>query len=216
VAERPILFSVRMVRAILAGEKTQTRRVIKHPTRGVVKFSSYLGYMLTREGTALLNGPDYPDGRDDEVRCPYGVPGDKLWVRERWKLRPNASGVERQGPDGDGAIYAATWDKAGGHDWKPSIHMPRWASRITLKVARVRVEPLQNITEDDVKAEGIRFDGTYWLAGTHPVKGTLQCWATPQQAFKRAWDEIHGQKISWSDNPWVWVVEFRRMEDIRG
>ena len=94
--------------------------------------------------------------------------------------------------------------------WKPSIHMPRWASRILLEIVSVRVERLQDISEEDAKSEGVRWDGEYWRGGTHPIKKTDQCWSTVSDAFKALWKAINGPG-SWDANPWVWVIEFKRI-----
>lgn len=215
--ERPIIFSAPMVRRILAGEKTQTRRTIRHRTRGLVEGSSRLGYMLVDGNVALLNGPDYPDVPGDEVPCPFGTVGDILWVREAFQyVEPQWLNVSANAPVSQlnpalRVAYRANHEAADS-TWRPSIYMPRWASRITLEITGLRVSRLTDITEDDIKAEGIRFDGTYWLAGTHPIKGTVQCWATAQQAFQRAWDEINEERAPWAKCPWVWVVEFRRVD----
>jgi hypothetical protein len=171
MSERPILFSGPMVRALLEGRKTQTRRIVKgHP------------HVLPP-----LN-----------IGCPYGVPGDRLWVRETW--HPSDSGPE---------LYAADYDskeRAGVEAWKPSIHMPRRASRITLEVTDVRVERLQDITEDEARAEGC--DGK-----SCPV-GNLRAWSASQCRYQFAWlwDEINGSRAAWSDNPYVWAITFRRIQ----
>jgi hypothetical protein len=101
--------------------------------------------------------------------------------------------------------------RAAGWRGRPSIHMPRWASRITLEVTAVRPERLHDISEEDAAAEGIEFDGNWWRAGTHPVKGTLQCWPSARRAFERLWCEINGED-SWNANAWLWVYAFRRVD----
>jgi hypothetical protein len=193
---RPILFGGPMVRAILAGRKTQTRRVIRY---------------AHADGLGLWTAPPLGGYFAEHVfgacyaklaPCPYGVPGDRLWVREAW--------ADHVGPFGESrfALYRADGDERAG-PWRPSIFMPRWASRITLEVTAVRVERLQQISEEDAKAEGMEFDGTWWLGGTHPVKGTLQCWPTAAKAFERGWDSINGKRAPWDANPWVWAIAFR-------
>jgi len=179
--ERPILFSAPMVRAILAGQKTQTRRVMKKlPPQ---KF----GCSHSIKDCIFGKGWSFNDARGncacDGVRCPYGEPGDRLWVRETW-----AHAI------GGGFHYKADY----GHSdwlWKPSIHMPRRASRITLEVAGVRVERLQDISEADAYAEGV--EATEY--GQFPAPS----------AFKYLWESINGPE-SWISNPWVWVVEFKK------
>ena len=187
--ERPILFSVPMVRAILDGHKTQTRRVVS------------------------------PRIYCHELhRCPYGVPGDQLWVRETWDLVPQDSK-----PSTDGS---SVWDihyAAGGKEktiempprfnpvlytpqrWRPSIHMPRLASRITLEVKDVRVVRVQDISRDDCLAEGI---GTPCRKfGYHGEYCNCIDW------FSNLWDSINAKRgFGWDVNPWVWVIEFERVE----
>ncbi len=226
--EHPILFSGPMVRAILAGTKTQTRRVVKpqpQPFQSNDRPGRWWWFNVHRKG--------WPEGRIHEAMldaaiipfCPYGAPGDRLWVRETWKPWPNTAGPELRGPDDMGAIYAATWDKSGGHGWKPSIHMPRWASRITLEVTGVRVERLQEISEADAQAEGVEpnwsgpLDG--WSAEEHGFIGVLDTNAddqdgyfrTAREAFQQLWDSINATRgYGWESNPWVWVVEFKAVQ----
>lgn len=187
--ERPIIFSGDMVRAILAGRKTQTRRVVKD--QNAVEFSEE-----TREPLYVhsINCPGYCDyacnggGYGDS---PYGVPGDRLWVREKIgiQLTPNdkyPNGLVEYGADyHDGVDFIY---EGGGSAWTPSIFMPRWASRITLEITGVRVERVQEITYLDAIAEGV--DRDYHLL----------------------WDRINAKRgYPWSANPWVWVVEFKRV-----
>ncbi len=188
--ERPILFSAPMVRAILAGTKTQTRRVVGglHPDCHSVR----------------PFGIDFkfydPFGRlTQATRCPYGQPGDRLWVREAWAV-PHR--YDHLGPSnipvlGVRTHYAAT-EERGGLRWRPSIHMCRWASRITLEVTGVRVERLQDISEADAAAEGIPHSEV-----SPPDMDTF--------AFRHLWESINGPG-SWDANPWVWVVEFKRAQ----
>lgn len=170
MADRPILFSAPMVRAMLAGTKTQTRRVAK-PKRSIEPMT-------------------------DE--CPYGQPGDLLWVRETWAWY----GCER---DPREVLYRAdTSNLPESHGrWRPSIHMPRWASRITLRVTGVRVERLQDITEVDAIAEGAQ----PFRLPCHPQRETLR----HVDGFALLWESINGAG-SWDANPWVWVVEFERVQ----
>lgn len=239
--ERPILFSAPMVRAILEGRKTQTRRVVaQQPTfdrRGVTSAS-----WAERDGLWMFPNVA-PEVR---VRCPYGQPGDRLYVRETW-ARVNsecgpgfayrADGDFHQ-PDYDGENFGAgpsfnyakypgdysMWygdllRGADGHPWSPSIHMPRWASRIDLEVTGVRVERLQDISEEDADCEGVlgceRCNGVGWI-NTGPDGGE-QCDApgcgdgTLVDLFRALWESINGPG-SWDANPWVWVVEFRRVK----
>jgi len=187
VKERPILFSTEMVRAILEGRKTQTRRVIK-PKPWLID-PHKVEYNLWECG----------DGKETYlIKCPYGKPGDLLWVRETWGL------YDTQPKDGpgkallfyrasDGESYELRYQL-----WRPSIFMPRWASRITLKIINVRVERLQDISEEDAIKEGATFRKGEW--------GELD-------AFNYIWDSINAKRgYSWDSNPWVWVIEFKRVE----
>ena len=204
--ERPILFSGAMIRAILGGSKTQTRRVVN---------PKHLAYMDVHQG---LREPTNVEA------CPYGQTGDQLWVRETWGARfshADFGGVALHWNDLRGplkkyrthqnlALYAmsANGQYCGG--WIPSIHMPRWASRITLEITGVRVERLQDISEADAMAEGCtkNHNGYFW-GGPHPESGLKQL-ATAQSAYQDLWESINGPG-SWDVNPWVWVIEFRRL-----
>lgn len=205
--ERPILFRGSMVRAILEGRKTQTRRVMSpQPTEGGLR----AGWHWTARG-----GWDYPiDDRPSSKRalvsvCPYGMPGDRLWVRETWqawnctshehdewepitreaRMVPWAEWFEQNGHP-EAIEYRADGKSQG--PWTPAIHMPRWACRLVLEVTDVRVERLQDISEEDAKAEGLCFDGKWWLGAEHPVKETPKVYPHATQAFQSLWEEIHG------------------------
>jgi hypothetical protein len=208
VKERPILFSSPMVRAILDGTKTVTRRIYKPRPQDNV---------------------NDPLGPLWSLPSPYGAPGDRLWVRETWQaihvsVDPETGygddvyAAEQIPSDARGGwwspVYAATDPQANDHKddrgfpWRPGIHMPRWASRIDLEVVSVRVERLHAITEEDAKAEGVeRYDDdgvTYY----GPLNRGHACAAV---AFERLWREINGIE-SWLADPWVWRVEFKRVE----
>lgn len=223
--ERPILFSCEMVRAILDGRKTQTRRVVTDRVLNKCMPSRHPSFAF-----------------DAVTLCPYGVPGDRLWVRETWKcswwgegeperIAYKAGGKtqeiryaesvsydlwsERMAEGGADDLEKAGW-KVGEDDifrhedcnrvaandlrWRPSIVMPRWASRITLEVTDVRVERLQDISEGDVWAEGAiesgEFEEGYSAVGF----------------FRELWESINGEG-SWDANPWVWVIDF---EEVKG
>lgn len=172
--ERPILFSGPMVRAILEGRKTQTRRRVK----GVDDL--YVGV----EDGKVWQMDEYGDTHD--VPCPFGVPGDRLWVRETW-CRGRAFVFYRADCPGEGkpSEYTDEWNAPFVDRWHPSIHMPRSASRITLEVVSVRVERLADISDADAKAEG---------------------YASASEFLGAPW------AVSVGPNPWVWVVEFKRVE----
>ncbi len=180
--ERPILFSGPMVRAILSGAKTQTRRIFKGTTEHKGRYNpEYVRVHQHAEGWAQI--------------CPYGKPGDRLWVKETF----SAHGA--LGADGR-IVYRA--DVPGerephGLHWKPSIFMPRVASRITLEIESVRVERLQDISADDCLAEGITAD-----------QAQLGSDASWRAAYCRLWESINGAG-SWKLNPYVWAITFRRL-----
>ena len=195
--ERPILFSAPMVRALLNGTKTQTRRAVK---------AKHLPWLEN----SVLN---FLDGKWNQRPLPYGKPGDRLWVRETWAHEIHALAAMRE-EDGPFA-YAATDSVQHrlGEKWRPSIFMPRWASRITLEITRVLVERLQDISEEDAIAEGCakNHNGYYW-GGPHAVSGLKQM-ATAVSAYQDLWESINGPG-SWDANPWVWVIEFKRVVEI--
>ena len=216
--ERPILFSGPMVRAILAGRKTQTRRVVKV---GAMK-PDELAFVFDDERGQWEVGLLADQGRWAHAwwaRCPYGAPGDRLWVRETFaSFRAEGQPVTprdaryvvlRDGAQvyADGKTYPPLAAYAAGAfdaiKWRPSIHMPRWASRITLEVVSVRVERLQSITEEDARAEGVEPNVLHVLAKT----GTDHL-----ASFELLWDRINGKRAPWDSNPWVWAVEFRRVQ----
>lgn len=179
--ERPILFSGPMVRAILEKRKTQTRRVIKPQPEAWAH--DMVGWELAMPNCRPL----YPDSFARSY-CPYGQPGDRLWVRETWTI-PDPT-------DKRTVCYRSSNDPiTTGEKWKPSIYMPRWASRITLEITGVRVERLQDISESDAKAEGCPHYET--------PDGTCSYWF-------REYLKKHGH-MEWDANPWVWVVEFKRV-----
>lgn len=205
MTERPILFSGPMVRALLAGKKTQTRRALKtQPSATPTVFKAYRDKRGMKPVMAAIW--DAAEGEDDGCTCPYGVPGDRLWVRENGWQRPErsardmANGADTWAPyyyDADGE------DAESLREWKfkrrPSIHMPRWASRLWLEITAVRVQQLQAISDADAFAEGI--DG----------EGLLRAQGHPPTAYRKVWEAINGDG-SWADNPWVWVVEFKRTQ----
>jgi hypothetical protein len=206
--ERPILFKGRLVRAILAGAKTQTRRALRLPAWITDQAGAIdrLRYQLGRgEYPGLAK---YVDGRPvRRFTCPYGAPGERLWVRE---THAQFAVGNRTGDAPLCVAYRATCGEDGGFDyvhngdeimrlkvtkWTPAIHMPRWASRIDLEVTAVRVERLHDITEEDAHAEGVAL-------GEGDTNATRR--------FFEGWREINGDE-SWDANPWVWVVSFRRV-----
>ncbi|MBG3130391.1 hypothetical protein I4674_11410 [Proteus mirabilis] len=190
--ERGIIFNAEMVKAILDGRKTQTRRIVKNvmldngiwlkkPTK-------------TRSGTTthVLDAPKHN-------LCPLGKIGDRLYVREAFK-----AGVCTESTIAYKATHKPSDLEEGWYEeikWTPSIHMPRRYSRITLEITNIRVERLNNISNDDAKSEGC----WYGRGGGVPDKAI-----TPSDQFPTLWEEIYGDG-SWSSNPWVWVIEFKRI-----
>jgi len=211
--ERPILFSGAMVRAILEGKKSQTRRVWKMP-RGL---DWYVSGSARGEETGDICQPDGPWwGHVEEMRCPYGRPGDRLWVRETWAqpaaLDPGPTVYRADYP----ACVPAGFEKippAEAITWKPSIHMPRALCRLRLEVTGVRVERLNDCSEADAIAEGIQPYKDGWERFHADPADTERTGATkdPRLAYKGLWEQINGAG-AWDANPWVWVVEFRRVQ----
>lgn len=202
MTERPILFSSEMVRAILAGKKTQTRRLVKpQPPRGTVLTMNGAGdralcFAEPGIGPHLVCVPPTPRSRDHRLPCPYGVPGDRLWVRETFCLRDPEYHPER------GYWYAAS-DDVDNPKWTSPLFMPRNASRITLEIDGVRVQRLQDISEADAQAEGCR--GVHGATGQAIPGPPLSA----REDFERLWDRLNAERAPWRENPWVWAITFR-------
>lgn len=228
VREHPIIFSGPMVRAILAGKKTQTRRVVKPQPPDWLAQHLDTGFRVVRHLHGNLFGAMAGSGdvlacrSEDAIRCPYGAPGDTLWVREQFAMprRTTNGGRESQlVPDHDvgGVHYLADGEAPAGYRSRPSIHMPRWASRLTLLVKSVRVERLQRISYDDMDAEGVEFDDDSVAArafsrAEHIQIGGGSLGDTAERVgFAELWDSINGARAPWSSNPYVWVLEFERV-----
>lgn len=187
--ERPILFSGEMVRSILEGRKTMTRRVVKP-----LPELKYVETQYVQDRGIDCVESNRPEFQSDVITsyCPYGQPGDRLWVREKFAINNGNDGTS-------GLIYAEGYSVYTGK-WKPSIFMPRWASRITLEIVSVKVERIQDITEADSISEGM------------PKRSFV--FETPAKAFFRSlWNELNSKRgFGWDVNPWVWVIEFRRIK----
>lgn len=180
---RPILFSAPMIRALLDGSKTQTRRICKLPFRSSMPEPEYESFVQC---------------------CPYGQPGDQLFVRETWGFNPDFPGQH-----GRICYRADPEHKYDGIKWKPSIHMFREDSRITLEITGVRVERLQDISEEDAIAEGI--DGPMCAAAVGKAPSSYNLLPCAIHGYSHLWETINGAG-SWNANPWVWCVEFRRVK----
>jgi hypothetical protein len=221
VKERPILFSGPMVRAILDGMKTQTRRVVSLQPPKEIRLALVVNTFSRPDYSQALffRGPTVESTSYGEpVKCPYGKPGDRLWVKENWRVVDNNTDSNmliyryeadqpnyptRHLPD-DFWSYVPNkiFEKYTGADYssklRPSIFMPRWASRITLEITNVRIEQVQSISERDAYLEGIPL-----------VISNEDNYITPQSRYKDLWESINSKKYPWSSNPWVWVIEFK-------
>lgn len=247
----PILFRAPMVRAIIEGRKTQTRRVIK-PVRGFEKHDICKPEMAADPWAVWWHGSE-TDRVGCLQECPYGKPGDRLWVRETWAAPEKRMG--RVAYNADGLCGAWLSDGAGGktfighgrvleaegyhqcfpkrgaeshglakyggiprgpyphkYGWRPSIFMPRWASRITLEITEVRVQRVQEISGEDVLAEGVTFPGRDGMLTIAPI-AKLSDDAFLRNAYLQLWDSINAKRgFPWATNPWAWAITFKRVE----
>ena len=207
--EHPIIFSGPMVRAILDARKTQTRRLMKSqpPAKPSGCRPLKIATATDDEGAELFAYAIGAGNGGWNVRCPYGVPGDRLWVRETSRERMPA---DKTLADTDGGIEIYEFLTTAARSawtcerWTPAIYMPRWASRITLEIVDVRAQRLQDISEADAKAEGVL--GVDWGHGQD--YGGKACY---RKSFAALWDLIHAQRAPWSSNPWIWALTFRRI-----
>lgn len=227
MTDRPIIMTAESVRGILAGRKTMTRRIVR-------------GREGCRIDIARCGTPVYvtgaPDDGGEPIPCPFAV-GQRLWVKEAWAPQPGREeSVDLPEHDGgrnpDAVCYRADERRAGEDPewpeginlavrrWRSPLYMPRWASRLSLEVVSVRCERLHDITDDDARAEGVT-EVTFipddgfppslgYMAG--PDDGRAALFTSPRDAFEEGWNLINGKRAPWSVNPWVWVVEFRRVE----
>lgn len=186
MTEKPIIFSAPMVRAILDGRKSMTRRIVK-PQPEYRENRSLPGIYGTWAGGGW-NINSAAGKKEFEATCPYGVPGDRLWVKETFMGTKDCLSYRATDPR---QVIEFGFDK-----WKPSIFMPRWASRITLEIVGVKVERIQEIPLSDTIKEG-------W-PGLPEAKCLSEKW------FMDLWESIHGPG-SWERNDWCWVIEFRRL-----
>lgn len=235
VPEHPILFSAQMVREVLSGRKTQTRRIVTVPWKGSVRALPYEPYWVDNDGVLEFED-EYGEWHDVETNqhCPYGRPGHRLWVKETW--RPD----ERKSDHVDGIRFRADgsfvpidntreaadrWvslfkegligDQISDKKWRPSIYMPRWASRILLDVKSIRVHRIQTIRWHEIRSEGVR-------CPEHDFESGFCCSECPalREAFRALWDSINGKRFDgwarWEKDPWVWAIEFKRIDDGSG
>jgi hypothetical protein len=188
--EHPILFNQEMVKAILEGRKSQTRRVVKpQPIKPIIEH-------LVDNTWSCSNSKKF-DEQVKFIRCPYGYVGELLWVRETFcNDCPSAS-------EPSGVCYKANRENQPASDfctkWKPSIFMPRWASRITLEITDIKVQRLWEITDDDAKAEGIGINEPLVFSDSY------------KDSYAWLWDKINGKKHPWILNEFVWVISFKRV-----
>jgi len=211
--ERPVIFNSEMVRAILSGGKRQTRRVMKPQVHSMARFADYktdLGYPTSKThlwaGFYLTEDSETPG----YYKCPYGKIGDRLWVRETWSTDADIEAYRKANEPvpivykGDWDIYGVTKEEACdvGIIWKPSIFMPRWASRIDLEIKDIRVERVQDISIDDAIAEGV----CGYPPDGHGMRSEVRRW------FQEIWDSINAKRgYGWDSNPWVWIIMFKRV-----
>ncbi|EDE2075756.1 hypothetical protein GBD53_20895 [Salmonella enterica] len=204
--ERGMIFNGEMVQAILDGKKTQTRRPANPSTANLLD----------------LQG-QYPHKKYN-ISCPFGAVGDRIWVRETYQgplfdyehmesYLEDSSKFEKPEfcvyrADGNPAPEFYDADDNLHCGWRPSIHMPRWASRILLEITDVRVERLNSISQEDAQAEGMELTG--WRPTYSDPDSGGEVW-TPYDNFAQLWESIYGEE-SWNANPWVWVIEFKRIE----
>lgn len=196
--ERGMIFNGEMVRAILGGRKTQTRRPIKW------KQTRFTEIGEREDGSRWPWSEDAEHVCDFWHPCPFGAVGDRIWVRETWN---KYGGLLTYRADHDW-IDDMRKETVCTAKWVPSIHMPRWASRILLEITDVRVERLNSISQEDAQAEGLELTGWRPTYSDPDSGGEV---LTPYDNFAQLWESIYGEE-SWKANPWVWVITFRRVE----
>jgi len=210
MSEHPIIFSGPMMRAILAGKKTQTRRVLKVQPLDIIPMEGE--YAGTRWMVLMSREPN----RGKVMRCRFGDPGDRLWVRETWRHYANEycdgktfAHVKYAADEAKRVIDIShiedppvrSWWNTGRHPWQASIFMPRWASRLLLEITDVRVQRVQEITGEDCEAEGMT---AFCDDGVHDPGDAMYA------QFRDLWDSINAKRgYPWSLNPWVWAISFR-------
>lgn len=232
-----MIFNGEMVRAILDGGKTQTRRIMKNQPAG--DYPDTPALIRSVDGGFQWYG-HY--GESSIFNCPFGAVGDRIWVRETWAQLGNEDGcpidwndnlVKGGGPEAARIYRASCEQKEGNYGlwsipddaywkphtddlqydgaWCPSIHMPRWASRLTLEITGVLVERLNSISQEDAQAEGMELTG--WRPTYSDPDSGGEVW-TPYDNFAQLWESIYGEE-SWQANPWVWVIEFKVVPNVQ-
>lgn len=218
-----MIFNGEMVRAILDGRKTQTRRVMNPQPANDISRATFPNPDVVGWCSSLR----HKHGSTTAHFCPFGAVGDRLWVRETWQAihdsvdefghveeRTYAPSIPKEKDRYWHTVYAEHFSDESrgdrGFPWRPAIHMPRWASRITLEITSVRVERLNDISQEDAQAEGI-IDGGCLNCGEPEPCGCVNPQPDATDAFAYLWQSIYGQE-NWDANPWVWVIEFRRID----
>ncbi|MGG6084651.1 hypothetical protein ACQSEB_23790 [Salmonella enterica] len=210
--ERGMIFNGEMVRAILEGRKAQTRRPFNWRRQPAMEMAE------RDDGSLWPWAEDCERGGDIWFACPFGEVGDRIWVRETFRVHSRATdvatlvyraSVRNSWTEQTHRVPVAVCNKpATPEKWTPSIHMPRWASRILLEITDVRVERLNAISQEDAQAEGMELTG--WRPTYSDPDSGGEVW-TPYDNFAQLWSSIYGEE-SWQANPWVWVIEFKRVE----
>lgn len=198
---RPIFFSAEMIRALLAGSKKMTRRVVKLPSQVLAPSTNPVEINMCENVSGCWSAWDAANNRAKKwemVECPYGTPGERLWVKEH--LRADDRGMYY--PADDSLVQNIPEDfNAPVLEYLNGMFMPKWASRITLEITGVRVERLQTASLNDILAEGVERERPDWSDELVHSK------------FRQLWEKFNGNKHPWDDNPWVWVIEFVKVSD---
>ena len=241
--EHPIVFNGDMTKAILDGRKTQTRRIIKLQPPNEYHYDEENVGMILKKQPAKWDGKEYwrygakwgsqPNCNQPFPKCLYGEAGDRLWVRETWDFRPMGGACAKNriaivGYKTDGATKSVCVPEDCNpkihKKWRSPIHMFQWATRIWLEITGIRVEMLQDISEEDAKAEGVKDLGRFGVYGYEIYADTtkaklrnLRCGTickTARRSFHSLWDSLNAKRgYGWDKNPWVRVTEFKRLQE---
>lgn len=213
--ERPIIMDSDSVRAILDNRKSQTRRLVKPQPESIKVIADGKRLSINKDGFLKYEKP---------LDTPYGIPGDRLWVRETWAFPRFQDDLTPSGVNYTQAIFykpdvirrlsgpgtdGPWWMPPDRGKWRSPIHMPRWVSRLTLEIKNVRVERVQEISEDDARREGV----DAWFPKSPELLRYVQEGGSYRNGFHEQWDDLNAKRgYPWSSNPWVFVIEFRRIE----